>query len=42
MESNHAIEVKDLVISYKNLKKMSIKQSLLHFRRKKGGKFRGC
>lgn len=39
MESNHAIEVKDLVISYKNLKKMSIKQSLLHFRRKKAEDF---
>ena len=39
MESNHAIEVKDLVISYKNLKKMSIKQSLLHFRRKKAENF---
>ena len=39
MESNHAIEVKDLVISYKNLKKMSIKQSLPHFRRKKAENF---
>lgn len=32
MEEKHAIEVTDLVISYQNIKKMSIKQSLLHFR----------
>ena len=29
MEEKHAIEVKDLVISYQNLKKTSIKKTLL-------------
>jgi len=33
MEEQHAIEVTDLVISYQNLKKTSIKKSLLHFDR---------
>ena len=33
MEEKHAIEVTDLVISYQNLKKTSIKKSLLHFKR---------
>ena len=32
MEEQHAIEVTDLVISYQNLKKTSIKKSLLHFK----------
>lgn len=31
MEEKHAIEVTDLVISYQNLKKTSIKKNLLHF-----------
>ena len=35
MEEKHAIEVTDLVISYQNLKKTSIKKNLLHFRRQK-------
>lgn len=39
MEENYAIEVKDLVISYRNLKKTSLKQSLLHFKRKKAENF---
>ena len=30
MEEKHAIEVTDLVISYQNLKKTSIKKNLLH------------
>ena len=34
MEEQHAIEVTDLVISYQNLKKTSIKKSLLHFKRR--------
>lgn len=34
MEEKHAIEVTDLVISYQNLKKTSIKKSLLHFKRR--------
>ena len=33
MEEKHAIEVTDLVISYQNLKKTSIKKNLLHFNR---------
>lgn len=33
MEEQHAIEVTDLVISYQNLKKTSIKKSLLQFKR---------
>lgn len=39
MEENYAIEVKDLVISYRNLKKTSLKQSLLSFKRKKPDNF---
>lgn len=39
MEEKHAIEVKDLVISYRNLKKISIKQSLLNFKRNKPENF---
>lgn len=35
MEEKHAIEVKDLVISYQNLKKTSIKKTLLHLKRQK-------
>ena len=35
MEEKHAIEVTDLVISYRNLKKTSIRQSLLSFKRQK-------
>ena len=32
MEREIAIEVKNLYISYRNLQKFSIKQSLLHFK----------
>ncbi len=39
MEDKYAIEVKDLVISYRNLKKTSIKQSLLNFKRHKQDNF---
>lgn len=39
MEEKHAIEVKDLVISYKNLKKTSIKKTLLHLKRQKPDRF---
>ena len=39
MEEKHAIEVKDLVISYRNLKKTSIRKSLLSFKRQKVDKF---
>lgn len=39
MEEKHAIEVKDLVISYRNLKKTSIKQNLFRFNRKKPENF---
>lgn len=39
MEEKHAIEVKDLVISYQNLKKTSIKKTLLHLRRQKPDRF---
>lgn len=39
MEEKHAIEVKDLVISYQNLKKTSIKKTLLHLKRQKPGRF---
>lgn len=39
MEEKYAIEVKDLVISYRNLKKTSLKQSLLNFKRKKPENF---
>ncbi len=39
MEENYAIEVKDLVIKYRNLKKTSIKQNLLNFRRKRTDDF---
>ncbi len=35
MEERHAIEVTDLVISYRNLKKTSIKKNLLKFNRQK-------
>ena len=35
----HAIEVKDLVISYQNLKKTSIKKTLLHLKRQKPDRF---
>ena len=35
----NAIEVRDLCISYKNLKSYSIKKSLLHFKRQKAGVF---
>lgn len=39
MEEKHAIEVKDLVISYQNLKKTSIKKALLHLKRQKPDRF---
>ena len=39
MEEKHAIEVKDLVISYQNLKKTSIKKTLLHLTRQKPDRF---
>ena len=39
MEEKHAIEVKDLVISYQNLKKTSIKKNLLHLKRQKPDRF---
>lgn len=39
MEKKHAIEVKDLVISYQNLKKTSIKKTLLHLKRQKPDRF---
>lgn len=39
MEEKHAIEVTDLVISYRNLKKTSIRQSLLSFKRHKADNF---
>lgn len=39
MEEKHAIEVKDLVISYRNLKKTSIKQLLLPSKRQKADNF---
>ena len=39
MEEKHAIEVKDLVISYQNLKKTSIKKTLLHLKRQKADRF---
>lgn len=39
MEEKHAIEVKNLVISYKNLTNTSIKKNLLSFRRKKAENF---
>lgn len=39
MEDRHAIEVTDLVISHKNLKKTSIKQNLLSFRKNKVDSF---
>lgn len=39
MEEKHAIEVTDLVISYQNLKKTSIKKSLLHFKRRTVDRF---
>ena len=39
MEEKHAIEVKDLVISYQNLKKTSIKKTLLHLNRQKPDRF---
>lgn len=39
MEEKHAIEVKDLVISYRNLKKTSIKQNLFRLNRKKPDNF---
>lgn len=39
MEEKHAIEVKDLVISYRNLKKTSIRKSLLSFKRQKVDNF---
>ena len=39
MEEKHAIEVSDLVISYQNLKKTSIKKNLLHLRRQKADRF---
>ncbi|MBQ7371391.1 MAG: ABC transporter ATP-binding protein [Blautia sp.] len=35
MSENIAIEVKDLVISYRDIKKSSIKKNLLHFKRQK-------
>lgn len=35
MEEMHAIDVKDLTISYRNLKKMSIKQNLFHLKKQK-------
>ena len=39
MEEKHAIEVKDLVISYQNRKKTSIKKTLLHLKRQKPDRF---
>ena len=39
MEEKHAIEVKDLVSSYQNLKKTSIKKTLLHLKRQKPDRF---
>ena len=39
MEEKHAIEVKDLVISYQNLKKTSIKKTLRHPKRQKPDRF---
>ena len=39
MEEKHAIEVIDLVISYQNLKKTSIKKTLLHLKRQKPDRF---
>ena len=39
MEEKHAIEVKDLVISYQNLKKTYIKKTLLHLKRQKPDRF---
>lgn len=39
MEEQHAIEVTDLVISYQNLKKTSIKKSLLQFKRRSVDRF---
>lgn len=39
MEEKHAIEVKDLVISYQNLKKTSIKKTLLHLKLQKPDRF---
>ena len=39
MEEKHAIEVKDLVISFQNLKKTSIKKTLLHLKRQKPDRF---
>ena len=39
MEEKHAIEVKYLVISYQNLKKTSIKKSLLSFKRRSVDRF---
>ena len=39
MEEKHAIEVTDLVISYQNLKKTSIKKNLLHFRHRHNERF---
>ncbi len=39
MEERKAIEVTDLVISYKNFKKTSIKKSLLQFKRQKAENF---
>ena len=39
MEEKHAIEVEDLVISYQNLKKTSIKKTLLHLKRQKPDRF---
>ena len=39
MEEKHAIEVKDLVISYQNLKKTCIKKTLLHLKRQKPDRF---
>ena len=39
MEEKHAIEIKDLVISYQNLKKTSIKKTLLHLKRQKPDRF---
>lgn len=39
MEEKYAIEVTDLVISYQNLKKTSIKKNLLRFKRQKQERF---
>ena len=39
MEEKHAIDITDLVISYQNLKKTSIKKSLLHFRHRTAERF---